>query len=52
MPYLGPMPQPTPPPGENEQPPILGTWTNIYLTVLGLHVALILLVYLFSQVYS
>ncbi|MBC6994027.1 hypothetical protein QWY85_08515 [Neolewinella lacunae] len=36
----------------DETPPILGAWRNIYLFVLVLHVLLILFFYLFSNAYA
>ncbi len=33
----------------NEKPPILKTWTNIYLLVIGVLVALIILLYAFTN---
>ncbi len=36
----------------DETPPILGSWRNIYLFVLALHVLLILFFYLFSNAYA
>lgn len=40
-----------PPPGENEEPPVLGSWRNIYIFVLSLHAVIILFFYLFSHAY-
>jgi len=36
----------------DETPPILGSWKNIYTVVLVLHVVLIILFYLFSNAYA
>lgn len=36
----------------DESPPILGSWRNIYAVVLVLHVLLIVLFYLFSTAYA
>lgn len=36
----------------DETPPILGSWRRIYGFVLALHVVLIILFYIFSQVYA
>lgn len=41
--------QPTPTP---EEPPILGSWRNMYIFVLVLHVLLIVMFYLFSNAYA
>lgn len=35
-----------------EPPPILGSWRNMYIFVLVLHVLLIVLFYLFSNAYA
>ncbi len=37
---------------DDETPPILGSWKNIYTVVLVLHVVLIILFYLFSNAYA
>lgn len=37
---------------ELDEPPILGSWQRMYITVLVLHVIVITLFYLFSQAYS
>lgn len=36
----------------DETPPVLGSWKNIYTVVLVLHVVLIILFYLFSNAYA
>lgn len=36
----------------DETPPVLGSWQNIYTVVLVLHVVLIILFYLFSNAYA
>ena len=36
----------------DEPPPFLGTWRNVYITVLGYLAALIFLFYLFTRAYS
>jgi len=43
-----------PPPTETtpEEPPILGSWQNMYTFVLVAHVVLIFLFYLFSNAYA
>lgn len=35
-----------------ENPPVLGTWTNVYTFVLVLHFVLIIAFYLFSRAYA
>lgn len=42
-------PSPTP---EQDSPPILGTWTKMYLFVLVLHALIIFLFYLFTHAYA
>ncbi|MEO0734459.1 MAG: hypothetical protein AAFZ52_16600 [Bacteroidota bacterium] len=37
---------------EDDIPPILGSWTNIYTFVLVLHVLLLISFYLFSKAYA
>ncbi|MEM1359774.1 MAG: hypothetical protein AAGF89_16335 [Bacteroidota bacterium] len=37
---------------DDETPPILGSWSNIYTFVLVLHVLLIIMFYLFSRAYA
>jgi hypothetical protein len=37
---------------QEEKPPILGTWRNVYTLVIGTLVVLILLFYLFTQYYK
>ena len=39
-------------PADDDKPPVLGSWRNIYAFVLALHVVLILLFYVFSQAYT
>ena len=44
---------PNHPPGPTDDaPPVMGSWRNVYLFVLVLHVALIVFFYLFSQAYA
>jgi len=52
-PQNGPLDEPqkvTPPADEN--PPVLGSWNNVYTFVLGLHALIIILFYLFSRAYA
>jgi hypothetical protein len=37
---------------DDESPPLLGSWRNIYIFVLVLHVILIISFYFFSQAYA
>lgn len=37
---------------QDDQPPILGTWKNVYVFVLGNLIVLISLLYLFTKYYS
>lgn len=37
---------------DKEQPPIFGSWKNLYTAVLILHAVLITVLYLFSQSYQ
>lgn len=46
------MSDPEVPHPDDETPPILGSWKNIYTVVLVLHVVLIILFYLFSNAYA
>jgi len=39
-------------PSTDDEPPVLGSWRNIYTFVLALHVVLIILFYLFSRAYA
>ena len=50
--YLAPMSDPELISPDDETPPILGSWKNIYTVVLVLHVVLIILFYLFSNAYA
>ncbi len=45
------MAEPTPP-QPPEQPPILGTWRNLYALVLGTWVALVVVFWIITQVYQ
>ena len=36
----------------DEQPPILGSWNNLYVLVLVAHAIIIVLFYLFTRAYS
>ena len=40
------------PVAEAEEPPILGSWRNMYVAVLVLHLVLIVSLYLLSQTYA
>jgi len=37
---------------DDETPPVLGSWRNIYAVVLVLHILLIILFYFFSLAYA
>ncbi len=45
------MPEP-PASNPDDQPPILGTWRNLYLAVLVLHAIIIFLFYVFTHWYA
>ncbi|MCB0637883.1 MAG: hypothetical protein KDC54_14745 [Lewinella sp.] len=42
----------TPLPDQEPPPPILGSWTNMYIFVLVLHAVIIFLFYLFTHAYA
>ncbi|WP_420459780.1 hypothetical protein [Neolewinella sp.] len=37
---------------DQDEPPILGSWRNMYLVVLLLHLCLLIAFYLFSRAYT
>lgn len=45
-------PQPHPAHSEDEPPPFLGTWRNVYIAVLAYLASLILLFYLFRKTFE
>ncbi|MEQ1506742.1 MAG: hypothetical protein ABMB14_31230 [Myxococcota bacterium] len=40
------------PPGDEEPPPLLGSWRNLYLAVLGNLAAMVALMWLLTRVWS
>ncbi len=42
----------TPPEEQPDQPPVLGSWRNVYLFVLALHVFIIYLFVRFGEAYA
>ncbi|HLF15807.1 MAG TPA: hypothetical protein VI932_13055 [Bacteroidota bacterium] len=44
--------QPQEPPGDEEKPPFFGNWKGMYTAVLAYLAALILLLYLFTKIFS